>query len=293
MADLGVAPLSASALPTSPAPQTYSIIFDNLDFYVQTHHQSTSQTNKSIHWIHHMCVINRINSLHLDKLKPTNSLIDYDLGNSLPGPDTQASMRREFVVLGSRILTAYLESFKTLSSVVVQHIPHQFSEEMAQPSTHYPLGLLFKDETQTADLVDVLQHLQKEYVPRCPDGLEKILIGGDRLTEANSRNIQLAFADGETEEDRLEGLCVKYEDWHAIRKLFEIYHQIFFSEESAKDHGTLNANMNLLRVSSPTMKLAWTYELCACYQESTATMNSAAFHWGFKGKVGHWYQCWE
>ncbi|XP_056441396.1 uncharacterized protein LOC130378777 [Gadus chalcogrammus] len=247
MADLGVAPLSASALPTSPAPQTYSIIFDNLDFYVQTHHQSTSQTNKSIHWIHHMCVINRINSLHLDKLKPTNSLIDYDLGNSLPGPDTQASMRREFVVLGSRILTAYLESFKTLSSVVVQHIPHQFSEEMAQPSTHYPLGLLFKDETQTADLVDVLQHLQKEYVPRCPDGLEKILIGGDRLTEANSRNIQLAFADGETEEDRLEGLCVKYEDWHAIRKLFEIYHQIFFSEESAKDHGTLHANMNLLR----------------------------------------------
>ena len=52
--------------------------------------------------------------------------------------------------------------------------------------------------------------------------LEKILIGGDRLTEANSRNIQLAFADGETEEDRLEGLCVKYEDWHAIRKLFEV-----------------------------------------------------------------------
>ncbi|XP_039523015.1 uncharacterized protein LOC120476122 [Pimephales promelas] len=203
-----------------------------------------------------MCVINRVTSLHLDKLKPANSLMEYDLGNSLPGPNTQASMRREFVVLGSRILTTYLDSFKTLSSVVVHHILHQFSEEMAQPSTHYPLGLLFKDETKTSDLVDVLQHLQREYVPRCPDGFEKILVGGDRLTEGNCRNIQLAFADGETEEDRLEGLVFKFEDWHAIRNLFEIYHQIFFNEASAKDHGTILANMNLLRTSTIKMIFA-------------------------------------
>lgn len=253
MADLGVTPLPASALTTSSPPPTYSLIFDNLDFFIQTHHQSTSQTNKSLHWINHMCVINRVTSLHLDKLKPANSLIEYDLGNSLPGPNTQASMRREFVVLGSRILTTYLDSFKTLSCVVVHHIPHQFSEEMAQPSTHYPLGLLFKDETKTADLVDVLQHLQKEYVPRCLDGLERVLISGDRLTEGSCRNIQLAFADGETEEDRLEGLVFKFEDWHAIRNLFEIYHQIFFNEASAKDHGTILANMNLLR--SPPLKM--------------------------------------
>lgn len=43
MADLGVTPLSASALTTSSAPQTYSIIFDNLDFFIQMHHQSTGQ----------------------------------------------------------------------------------------------------------------------------------------------------------------------------------------------------------------------------------------------------------
>ena len=55
MTNLGVAPLSVSAIPTSSAPQTYSIIFDNLDFYMQTHHQSTSRINKSIHWIHHVC----------------------------------------------------------------------------------------------------------------------------------------------------------------------------------------------------------------------------------------------
>lgn len=138
MADLGVAPLPAPIHPTSPTPQTYSIVFDNLDFYIQTHHQSLSQTNKSIHWIHHMCVINRVNSLHMDNVKASIPLIHYDLvlGKSLPGPDTQASMRQEFVVLGGRIVTTYLEAFKTLAGVVVHHVPHQFPEEMSRPSTH-------------------------------------------------------------------------------------------------------------------------------------------------------------
>ena len=76
-----------------------------------------------------MCVIDRVPSLHLEKLKPANSLSDYDLGKSLPGPHTQANIRREF--WGSRMLTNYLEAFKPLTSLVVHDIPHQYSEEMA------------------------------------------------------------------------------------------------------------------------------------------------------------------
>lgn len=73
------------------------------------------------------------------------------------------------------------------------------------------------------------------------------MIGGDRLTEANSRNIQWSHADGENSEERLEGLVFKFEDWHAIRNLYEIYHRIFFKSEAAKEHGTLVSNMNKLR----------------------------------------------
>lgn len=85
------------------------------------------------------------------------------------------------------------------------------------------------------------------YVPKCPQGLSSILVGGDRLTEGNSRNIQWAFAEGDDSEEKLEGLVFKFEDWHAIRNLYEIYHRIFFKDEAAKDHGTLAANMNRLR----------------------------------------------
>ena len=52
--------------------------------------------------------------------------------------------------------------------------------------------------------------------------MQTILVGGDRLTEGASRNIQRAFAEGGSTEDRLEGLMFKYEDWHAIRNLYEV-----------------------------------------------------------------------
>lgn len=63
------------------------------------------------------------------------------------------------------------------------------------------------------------------YVPKGPDGVSTVLVGGDRLTEANCRNIQWAFEDGATKEDRLEGMVFKFEDWHAIRVLFEVSNQ--------------------------------------------------------------------
>lgn len=86
----------------------------------------------------------------------------------------------------------------------------------------FPLGLLFKEETKTRELVDILRVIQDQYAPKGPDGVTDLLVGGDQLTEANSRNVQWAFAEGDSKEDRLEGLTLKFEDWHAIRVMFEI-----------------------------------------------------------------------
>lgn len=230
-------------------PHTYSIIFDNLDFYMHAHHQSSLRSNQSIHWIHHIAVQDRIPIYHLANDKPIGNLLHYDLNLSLPGEAEQMQMRREYIVLTSRILSSYLTVFKPFSNVVLHHIPHQYSAEMAQRSTDYPLGLLFKDENKSADLAEVLQHFQKMYVPKAPDGLSKILVGGDRLSEANSRNLQWAYADGINIEERLDGMEFMFEDWHAIRVLFGIHFKVFFNEKSAKDHGTLCANMTKLSFS--------------------------------------------
>nr|XP_055035500.1 uncharacterized protein LOC129423273 [Misgurnus anguillicaudatus] len=179
----------ASPITHHTPPPTYSIIFDNLDFFMRAHHQSSHHSNKSIHWIHHIAVQDRVTTFHLCNDRPDYDILQYDFCNSLPGPEIQDHMRREFIVLGSRILTQYLAVFKPFKKLVVHHMPHQYTEDMAKCSTDYPLGLLFKDENKTSDLVDTLRHLQKEYVPKGPDGLSNVLVRGDRLTEGNCRNI--------------------------------------------------------------------------------------------------------
>lgn len=74
-------------------PPTYSIIFDNLDFYMKAHHQSSLHTNKSIHWINHTAVQDRIQINHLSSCKPSPSILDYNLGHSLPDPETPSHLR--------------------------------------------------------------------------------------------------------------------------------------------------------------------------------------------------------
>lgn len=63
-------------------------------------------------------------------------------------------------------------------------------------------------------------------MPKDPDGAQHLLIGGDRLTEANCRNAQWGFSDADTEEERMEGMYFKFEDWHAIRVLFEVRNHV-------------------------------------------------------------------
>ncbi|XP_078656847.1 uncharacterized protein LOC144902987 isoform X2 [Branchiostoma floridae x Branchiostoma belcheri] len=235
---------------TPPPPPTYSIVYDNLDFYKQTHHQSETNANQDIHWTNHIAVQDRVSTHHLPDNTPIKPLPLFQIGDCLPTPEIQALIRHDFIIIGSRFLTRHVPALQQLSPAVIHHIPHEYTETMSQPSTEFLLGLLFKNESITSDLVDILQHMQQEYVPRTAAGLQPIFIGGDRLTEGNSRCVQWAFAEGEIPEDRLEGLLCKFEDWHAIRNLFEIHYKVFYSDKSARDHGTLLANMNKIKCSN-------------------------------------------
>lgn len=131
-ADLDVEPLPIQVC--SDTPPTYTIVMDNLDFFVSTHHQSSQRGNKSIHWTHHIAVEDRIPLNYLSSSKPAYDLEDYDVGTSLPEEDLQQHLRREFIVLGSRMMCQHLSAFSSMSDVVVRHMPHQYTKEMTQRS---------------------------------------------------------------------------------------------------------------------------------------------------------------
>ncbi|CAH1277454.1 FAM186A [Branchiostoma lanceolatum] len=104
--DLGRLNITSSPPPGSPPrpPPSFSIIFDNLNFQGKTHHQTVNQRNKLYNWTHHMAVQDKV------------------------------FYRKETIVLCSRTVTKYCKAFKPFQDVVVRHIPHQYSEVMAEKS---------------------------------------------------------------------------------------------------------------------------------------------------------------
>ena len=86
---------------------------------------------------------------------------------------------------------------------------------------------MLKNENKTEEMVEILEELHKQYVPisgstketKSVKIVEKVLFGGDQLTEERAKN---GRSDGDSEYERLEGLIPKVEDWHTKRILYQV-----------------------------------------------------------------------
>jgi hypothetical protein len=76
-----------------------------------------------------------------------------------------------------------------------------------------PLGMLFKNENITDDMIEILQTIHSKYVPTKdiideegevkPEVIESLFFGGDQLTEERARNSKDARNDGDTSYESL------------------------------------------------------------------------------------------
>ncbi|XP_070571443.1 uncharacterized protein [Ptychodera flava] len=69
--------------------------------------------------------------------------------------------------------------------------------------------------------------------------LKRIFCTGDQLSVERAVNGVAALADGQTPEDRLEGLEMRIADWHADQIFLQTIWSEFYSTSSAGDEGTL------------------------------------------------------
>lgn len=127
----------------------------------------------------------------------------------LPSKEVQSKFKKTWAVLISRVICKYLSSFKQYRSLVIHHIPHQFSKEMAQKSKSCCLDLLFKNPNIAGEMAEIMAFNQQKYVPcLSSDGKKEVLIPialhGDQLFEERARNVQWTFRDGDTRFDQLK-----------------------------------------------------------------------------------------
>ena len=87
------------------------------------------------------------------------------------------------------------------------------------------MGVLFKNENLTEDMIEILQHFQT-YLPAITiDGEKKFvsqICTGDQLSVERSVNAMHSVSNGHTAEDRLEGFNMQLGDWHTGVKILEV-----------------------------------------------------------------------
>ena len=113
---------------------SYQIIGDNVDLKSCPTHFSLSSTTQDHHWFTLYAIKNRVNGEHLANDQPIADISNLPLMTWLPSVCDCVRLRKEFIILVSRILVAKLKVFTVFGDVVSEHIDHQYSNEMAEKS---------------------------------------------------------------------------------------------------------------------------------------------------------------
>lgn len=92
-------------------------------------------------------------------------------------------------------------------------------------SFQLPMGVLFKNENLTEDMIEFLRHFQT-YLPTVTIQGEKKFASqicmGDQLSVERAVNAIHSVSNGHTAEDRLEGFTIQLGDWHTGVKILEV-----------------------------------------------------------------------
>ena len=88
----------------------------------------------SLHYFNAYVVQDRINTSQLAE-KHANGIPQLHMSDFLPTAGDYSPLKNTFAILISRVLCQHMHFFKqNFSDVIIHHIPHEYTEEMAKKS---------------------------------------------------------------------------------------------------------------------------------------------------------------
>ncbi|KAJ7375770.1 hypothetical protein OS493_038964 [Desmophyllum pertusum] len=113
--------------------------------------------NQSVHWTHQYAVQDRVPTPgSLDDTSAQCSIEDLQLSQLLPNRDVQIAFRQDCAVLISRVLVKYFGPFSIFKDVVINHLPHPFSDAVSKKSNINCLGLEFLNSNIAGEMAQLM-----------------------------------------------------------------------------------------------------------------------------------------
>ena len=131
----------------------------------------------------------------------------------LPTAADVCQIKKNLVVLVSRILCRYIKCLSFFSTAVLTHIPHAHSEQMAGKSDTAVLDVhvFAKNEAKHSNMIEIMKILQG-YLGEALSTHQKVISGGDQITCERKVCAQRHMMDGNTSREHLALLKPVCED---------------------------------------------------------------------------------
>ena len=158
----------------------FKFVGDNVDKKKGVRDKRADCRGEMMHMYSIIAVCSRVPS-SLVQSSPRFGLESICSSMVLPTVNDVCQIQKNLVVLVSRILCHYIKCLLSFSSALPSHIPHEYSQLMAQKSESVVLDVIAKNEAKHSDMIDIMKVLQGYLGKKFPPA-KKVLSGGDQLT---------------------------------------------------------------------------------------------------------------
>jgi hypothetical protein len=210
----------------SQSTARFEVIGDNLDLTISPTLMSKERQRKSIHWFLNIALCKRVLSDLADEC-PKADILKVPNTAFIPSVDDCVALENDMIYHIVKILCKHVKCLQQFESSVPDCIEHPYMDEMCKKSEYRIMDLLDKSENKSDEMISILQHIHTHCVAHSDEKptkvIEKIVFGGDVLTNERAYNAQLAMMNAECDFYGLAGVVHRPEGLHRMMNFLLVF----------------------------------------------------------------------
>ena len=215
--DQGIAEID---IPVMQPCKPIEILGDNLDITVTPSKMSIEHQRKSLHWFLTMVKQKRFTYQHMNvSLQSTQSQHVFQSVSWMPCVEQLRQLFENMKFHIANILLKYITYLSPVAKCFPKYIEHEFMEKAKEKSVFLNCDLIDASENSSQGMIEILQKVHQLAVPHVRDNpdktlLEKVVFGGDVLTNERAFTAQEAMQNSPSKFEQLCGVIHRPEGLH-------------------------------------------------------------------------------
>ena len=241
---------------TTEEGKKFRLVGDNINWTVGVHDQRQDNRGHMQHAFGSAAIVQNLKFDHLSNVYPQRNYFEIPVHSFIPSDDDLQHIRREDVILMSRVAFKHIPFFQQFKDIVPLYISKPVSQSQKEKSKVIPLPVLYKNEQYYQDVVEILAFYEELVVDISQKtGINEseffVHIGGDQLTRERFSGAKALRGHEDLPRNRFENLSpITFDLFHMNMNFLKMAFKTLYNTESVANQGTLIQLQNLLNRTS-------------------------------------------